>query len=296
MELISQTNLPLKLLKRGKVRDIYELDEKKLLIVSTDRISAFDVVLPNLIPFKGIVLNLLSIFWFKKTKKIIENHLISSDFKKLPSQLKKFSFLKNRFQIVKKTKPILVECIARGYLSGSAWKSYLKNREICGIKLPPGLKESQKLPEPIFTPTTKAFEGHDKELSFKELENLVGKKLALKLKEISLKIYLFAFKFLQKKGIILCDTKFEFGYFGKKLILIDELLTPDSSRFWEKEKYQVGKSQDSLDKQFVRDYLIKINWPKKPPAPTLPKEIVKKTSQKYIEIFEKITGKTFKKL
>ena len=291
MEVISQTNLPLKIVKRGKVRDIYEIDKERLLIVSTDRISAFDVVLPNPIPFKGIVLNLLSVFWFKKTKKIIENHLVSFSFSQLPKEVKKYSQLRNRIQIVKKAKPLLVECIVRGYLTGSAWRNYLEEMPISGIKLPPNLRESEKLPNPIFTPTTKAFSGHDEEITQKDLESLVGKKLAKKLKEMSLKIYLFASKFCEKRGIILADTKFEFGLLKRKLILIDELLTPDSSRFWEKKKYRVGKPQDNLDKQFVRNYLIEIQWNKKPPAPLLPKEIVERTKKKYIEIYQKITGK-----
>ncbi|MDI6603428.1 MAG: phosphoribosylaminoimidazolesuccinocarboxamide synthase, partial [Patescibacteria group bacterium] len=277
MKIISETNFPLKLIKRGKVRDIYEFGEDKLLIIATDRISAFDVVLPSLIPHKGQVLTGLSVFWFKKTKKIIENHLITADFNKFPEELKKYTELKGRTMLVKRTQPIPVECIVRGYLSGSAWSAYQAQKLISGIKLSPDLRESAKLPEPIFTPTTKAITGHDQELTESEIKNLVGKNLAEKLKSISLKIYLFASKLAEKRGIIIADTKFEFGLFRKKLILIDELLTPDSSRFWSKSEYRPGKTQKSFDKQFVRDYLMKINWNKTSPAPQLPEEIIKKT-------------------
>lgn len=293
MEALSQTELPLKLKSRGKVRDIYELDEDKLLIVATDRISAFDAVLPCLIPHKGQVLTQLSVFWFKKTKKIIKNHLITADFDDFPEELKKYPELKGRTMLVKKAQPLPVEWVVRGYLSGSAFSAYRAGKTISGIDLPPGLGESEKLPEPIFTPTTKALTGHDQEITEMDLLNLVGKNTAQKLKKISLKIYRYASRFAEKRGLIIADTKFEFGLINGKLILIDELLTPDSSRFWPKDEYQPGKSQKSFDKQFVRDYLLKINWDKNPPAPELPEEIIEKTTQKYIEAYQRITGEKF---
>lgn len=293
MASISQIDLPLKLFKRGKVRDVYELDKEKLVIVVSDRISAFNVVLPSLIPFKGQVLTGLSVFWFKKTKKIIENHLITNNLNKFPQELKKYPQLKGRTMIVKRAKPIAIECIVRGYLFGSAWKNYQEGKKISGIKLPKGLRESEKLPEPIFSPTTKAITGHDQEITENEMKDLVGKNLTKKLKEMSLKIYSLVSKLAEKRGIIIADTKFEFGLINKKLILIDELLTPDSSRFWPKDEYSPGKSQKSFDKQFVRDYLMKIGWDKTPPGPQLPEEIIEKTSQKYIEAYQRITGKKF---
>jgi len=293
MEVVSQTSLHLKLKSRGKVRDIYELDEDKLVMVATDRISTFDVVLPSLIPYKGIVLAALSVFWFEETKNIIDNHLISANFEDFPEELKKHPELKGRTMIVKKVKPVPTECVVRGYLSGSAWSAYQKNESVCGIKLPPGLRESEKLPQSIFTPTTKAATGHDLALTEEELIDLVGKETAKKLKRVSLEIYEEAAKRLGDRGIIIADTKFEFGVSEGEIILIDELLTPDSSRFWSKDDFQPGRSQKSFDKQFVRDYLIGIGWDKNPPAPELPEEIVKETSKKYIEAYEKITGKKF---
>lgn len=289
METVSQINLPLKLKSRGKVRDIFELDDK-LVMVATDRISVFDVVLPSLIPFKGVVLTQLSVFWFKKMEKIIQNHIITSSFKDFPEELKNYNFLKGRAVIVKKAEPLPVECVVRGYLTGSAWSNYVENKPICGIRLPAGLKESEELPEPIFTPTTKATIGHDEEMTEGKLINLLGKEMANKLKELSLKIYKEAAEEMKEKGIIIADTKFEFGLFNKNLILIDELLTPDSSRFWPKDDFEQGRSQKSFDKQFVRDYAIKIGWNKKPPAPELPEEIIQETSKKYLEAYEKITG------
>lgn len=294
MEVVSQTDLSLKLKSRGKVRDIYELGDDKLVMVATDRISTFDVVLPSLIPYKGLVLTGLSVFWFEETKNIIDNHLISANFEDFPEEIKRHQELKGRTVIVKKAEVVSAECVIRGYLSGSAWKSYKENKSICGIKLPTGLKESEKLPQPIFTPTTKAMTGHDIELTEKELLELVGKEIAQKLKEVSLKIYKEAAKRLEEKGIIIADTKFEFGISEGGLILIDELLTPDSSRFWPADDFQPGRSQKNFDKQFVRDYLIKVGWDKNPPAPELPKEIIRETSKKYIEAYEKITGKNLK--
>ena len=293
MEVVSQASLHLKLKSRGKVRDIYELDEDKLVMVATDRISTFDVVLPSLIPYKGIVLTALSAFWFEETKNIIDNHLISANFEDFPKEMKGHQELKGRTMIVKKVKPVPAECVVRGYLSGSAWSAHQKSEPVCGIKLPSGLRESERLPQPIFTPTTKAMTGHDIELTGKELLELVGKEIAQKLKEVSLKVYGEAAKRLEEKGIIIADTKFEFGISEGELILIDELLTPDSSRFWSKDDFQPGRSQKSFDKQFVRDYLIKVGWDKNPPAPELPKEIIIETSKKYIEAYEKITGKKF---
>lgn len=296
MAVVSQTNLPLKLKSRGKVRDIYELEDDKLLIVATDRISAFDAVLPCLIPHKGEILTGLSVFWFNKTKDIIENHLITANFNDFPLKLKDQQELKGRAMLVKKAKPLPVEWVARGYLSGSAWNSYKAGKPISGIKLPSGLRESKKLPEPIFTPTTKALTGHDQEITEMDLFNLVGKNIAQKLKEISLKLYQYGSKFAEKRGLIIADTKFEFGLINGKPILIDELLTPDSSRFWPKDEYEPGKPQKSFDKQFVRDYLLKINWDKNPPAPELPKEIIEATSQKYIEAYQRITEEKFQML
>lgn len=291
---ISKTDLPLKLKSRGKVRDIYELDDDKLVMVTTDRISTFDVVLPTAIPHKGVILTGLSVFWFKQMKEIIGNHLITADSENFPDELTEYKELKGRTIIVKRSQPIPAECIIRGYISGSAWKAYRKDESICGIKLPPGLQESEKLPEPIFTPTTKAQTGHDESLTEEQLINLLGRELAQKLKEVSLEIYEEATIKAEKKGIIIADTKFEFGLSKGKLILIDELLTPDSSRFWPMDGYQIGKSQKSFDKQFVRDFLTNSGWNKEPPAPQLPEDIVRETSKKYIEAYEKITGKEFK--
>lgn len=293
MEVISQTDLPLKLKSRGKVRDIYELDADKLVMVATDRISTFDVVLPSLIPYKGLVLTGLSVFWFEEIKNIIGNHLISANFEDFPEELERRQELRGRTMIVKKAELVPVECVVRGYLSGSAWSAYQKNEPVCGIKLSPGLRESEKLPQPIFTPTTKAATGHDLALTEEELINLIGKEAAERLKEVSLKIYTEAAKRLEEKGIIIADTKFEFGMSDDELILIDELLTPDSSRFWSKDDFELGRPQKSFDKQFVRDYLTGIGWDKNPPAPELPEEIIKETSKKYIEAYEKITGKKF---
>ncbi len=270
----------LKLFKRGKVRDIYDLGDK-LLIVATDRISAFDVVIPSGIPQKGRILTALSLFWFDFCQDIIANHLIPLSLTFLPEQERKL--LEGRAMLVKKANPILVECVVRGYLSGSAWKEYQSHGSVCGIKLPPGLQEAEKLPEPIFTPSTKAQTGHDVNITFDELQNLVGTELASKLRQVSLKIYLKASGYAEERGIIIADTKFEFGTGEGEVMLIDELLTPDSSRFWSKEEYEPGKSQPSFDKQFVRDYLNGLKWDKTPPAPELPPEVIEETSRKYLE-------------
>jgi len=284
----------LKLLRRGKVRDIYELPDS-LLIVATDRISAFDVILPNGIPFKGKVLNQISKFWFGFTDKIVKNHVISMDVKDYPVECQQYAEeLAGRSMMVRKAKPLPVECIVRGYISGSGWLDYERTKSICGILLPVGLRESEKLPEPLFTPSTKAEIGvHDENISFVKVSELVGKELAKKAMDYSLAIYNAAAAYAETKGIIIADTKMEFGVDEDgELILIDELLTPDSSRFWNKAEYQVGKSQPSFDKQFVRDYLLEIKWNKKPPAPNLPDEVIRLTSEKYLQALKMLAGVT----
>ncbi|HOX53995.1 MAG: phosphoribosylaminoimidazolesuccinocarboxamide synthase [Candidatus Omnitrophica bacterium] len=269
------------LFKRGKVRDVYDLKDK-LLVISTDRISCFDVVIPTCIPHKGEILTKLSLFWFDFTKDIIPNHLISANVNEFPKSLSKyFDILDGRSMLVKKAKSIPVECVVRGYLSGSGWKEYQKSQSICGIKLPKGLKESDKLPEAIFTPSTKEEVGHDINVSQDYVEKELGRDITSKLRDVSLAIYKKAANHAESKGIIIADTKFEFGLYDGKMILIDEVLTPDSSRFWPKSEYAPGKSQPSFDKQFVRDYLESLDWDKTPPAPELPKDIVEKTSSKY---------------
>ncbi len=289
------THFPqLKLFNRGKVRDIYEVNDS-LLIIATDRISAFDVVLPNGIPYKGMVLTGLSEFWFKYTSDIIENHLITTRIEKMGNAViaQHKDVLHGRSMLVKKVEVVPVECVIRGYLAGSGWKEYQKTQSICGIKLPAGLKESEKLPEPIFTPSTKATTGHDENIPFPKVVDSIGKKLAEELKEKSMKVYLNASDYARNKGIIICDTKFEWGITkDNKTILIDEALTPDSSRFWPLEGYEPGKPQHSYDKQFIRDYLESIRWDKKPPAPMLPPDIVQKTSEKYLNAYKALTGKS----
>lgn len=279
----------LKFFKRGKVRDIYALGDK-LLIISTDRISCFDVVLPNGIPDKGKVLTALSLFWFGLTKNIIPNHLISADVKDYPKEAQKYKEeLQGRSMLVVRSQPLPVECVVRGYLSGSGWKEYKASQSICGVKLPAGLKESDKLPEPIFTPATKEDHGHDMNVSQGHIEAVLGKPLTDKLKEVSIALYKKASEYADKRGIIIADTKFEFGMYNDKLILIDEALTPDSSRFWPKDLYKPGRSQPSFDKQFVRDYLETLDWDKTPPAPTLPEDIIEKTRQKYWRALQLLT-------
>lgn len=281
----------IKLFKRGKVRDVYDLKDK-LLVVSTDRISCFDVVLPAGIPNKGAVLTQLSLFWFDLTTDVIANHFITADVTKYPKELHKYKdILAGRSMLVKKAKGIPVECVVRGYLSGSGWKEYQKSRSICGIKLPEGLRESDRLPEPIFTPSTKEEVGHDINVSQEYVEKELGKDITNKLKESSLALYKKASQYAEEKGIIIADTKFEFGIYDSKVILIDEVLTPDSSRFWPKDEYKPGGSQPSFDKQFVRDYLETLDWDKTPPGPDLPEEIIKKTSEKYLQALKLITGK-----
>ncbi len=281
-----------KFLKKGKVRELYDLDDKYLMI-ATDRISCFDVVLPTPIPQKGRVLTQISLFWFDYTKDIINNHLISSDIKDFPQVLQKYETqLFGRSLLVKKAKPLPIECIVRGYLSGSGWKEYQKTQSVCGVELPSGLKESDKLPEPIFTPSTKEEEGHDINVDQAHVEKLIGKELADKIRDVSIALYKRASQYAETKGIIIADTKFEFGTLANgELILIDEVLTPDSSRFWPKDVYRPGGAQSSFDKQFVRDYLETLDWGKTYPGPELPKEIVSKTTEKYIQSYQLITGK-----
>lgn len=290
---VTTTNFEnLKFYKRGKVRDIYDLGEHYL-IVSTDRISAFDVIMNEGIPYKGAVLNQISAFWFNYTKDIIDNHLVSIDVDDFPEECKPYKdVLKNRSMLVKKAELIPLECIVRGYITGSGWNDYKKTGAICGIKLPEGLVESEKLPEPIFTPSTKAEIGlHDENIDEEQAISIVGKETYDYIKNISINIYKKASEYALQKGIIIADTKFEFGYYDGKIILIDELLTPDSSRFWPLDEYEKGRPQNSFDKQYVRDYLLSINFNKKPPAPPLPEEVILNTSKKYQEALYKLTGK-----
>jgi len=286
----SFVDLPgIKKLRSGKVREVFDLGDT-LLFVATDRISAFDVVLPDPIPKKGAVLNQLSAFWFKHFEKI-DNHFVTADFEKFPSELKKFrEQLAGRSMIVKKTKPLAVECVVRGYLAGSGWKEYQESQRVCGIKLPRGLQLASQLPEPIFTPSTKAEAGHDINIDWNECCRLLGGDVATKVRDLSLQIYSAGRDHAAQRGIIVADTKFEFGKIDNQLLLIDEVLTPDSSRFWPKDQYVVGQSPPSFDKQFVRDYLETLDWDKTPPAPQLPEDIIEKTSVKYLEAFQRLTG------
>jgi phosphoribosylaminoimidazole-succinocarboxamide synthase len=286
---IAQTNFPgLKLRARGKVRDIYELGDR-LLIVATDRLSAFDVVLPTPIPDKGRVLTQLSLFWFEKLADIVPNHVISASH--FSDELAPYADqLEGRSMLVRRTDPVPIECVVRGYISGSGWKEYQKSGAVCGIPLPPNLRESNKLPEPIFTPSTKATTGHDENISFDETVSRVGRPLAEKLRDVSLTIYRKASEHAAARGIIIADTKFEFGLLNGELIWIDEALTPDSSRFWPADQYAPGKAQPSFDKQYVRDYLERIGWDKQPPGPALPPDVVAATRDKYREAYRSVTG------
>jgi phosphoribosylaminoimidazole-succinocarboxamide synthase len=278
-------------LKSGKVREVFDLGDK-LLFVASDRISAFDCIMPNGIPRKGEVLTQISYFWFAQTEGFQPNHLVSHAGDSLPAQLKPYEkALKGRSMIVKKAKPLAIECVVRGYLAGSGWKEYCKSQTVCGIKLPPGLQESSELPEPIFTPATKAETGHDENISFEQAASIVGKDVAERVRAASLKIYNHARDYARKRGIIIADTKFEFGQFEGDLLLIDEVLTPDSSRFWPADQYKPGQGQPSFDKQFLRDYLETLDWDKTPPAPQLPENIITKTQAKYLEAYERLTGK-----
>jgi len=289
---VTRTDFPdLKLHNRGKVRDIYEVDGK-ILLVATDRISAFDVVLPNGIPNKGRVLTMLSKFWFDFMKHIIPNHVISMDVREYPPPTKPYrDILSGRSMLVKKAKPYPVECVVRGYLAGSAVKEYKKTLSVCGVKLPSGLRESEKLPEPVFTPSTKAESGHDINISRKEMANLIGEQKTALLIDKSLAIFNAASDYASSRGIILSDTKFEFGEYEGETILIDEVLTPDSSRYWLAETYEVGKPQTNFDKQYVRDYLETLAWDKTPPGPVLPPEVVARTEEKYKQAYKLLTGR-----
>jgi phosphoribosylaminoimidazole-succinocarboxamide synthase len=279
----------LNLISRGKVRDIYTV-ENYLLIVTTDRISAFDVIMSNPIPGKGVILNQMSAFWFEKMKDIIENHMVSIHPAEYPEECSPHSKdLEGRSMLVKKATPLLVECVVRGYLSGSAWKDYQNSKTVSGIKLPDGMNESSKLPEPIFTPSTKAPEGeHDAPINKRKMEDLIGQELTDRIMKVSLAIYKKAADMAFKAGIIIADTKMEFGLLGEELILIDELLTPDSSRFWPAVDYREGRAQNSFDKQFLRDYLLSVHWNQKPPAPVLPPEIIENTRNKYEEAWKRL--------
>lgn len=281
----------LSLVRQGKVRDIFDTGDA-LLMVTTDRLSAFDVVLPDLIPDKGKVLNQISVFWFEMMKSIVDNHIITTDVTQYPDEFKPHQeALNKRSMLVKKAEPMPVECIVRGYISGSGWSSYTKEGHVCGIQLPEGLKESEKLETPLFTPSTKAEVGdHDINISFEETINIIGKEKADKLKELSLTLYNKGAEFALSKGIIIADTKFEFGILDGEIILIDEILTPDSSRFWPLDDYEAGRGQNSFDKQFVRDWLIDSGWDKTPPGPKLPSEVVERTANTYKEIYTRLTG------
>jgi phosphoribosylaminoimidazole-succinocarboxamide synthase len=289
--LVTRTNISEELLiSRGKVRDIYDAGEY-MIIITTDRISAFDVIMNEGIPYKGIVLNQLSLFWFSKTNHIIENHLVSDNPAEYPEPFNQHvDILKGRSMLVKKANPFPIECIVRGYLAGSGWKEYKETNTMHNIQLPVGLKNSSKLKAPMFTPSTKAETGHDINIDVKQMEKLVGKESSSQLQEASLKLYSFGAEYANEKGIIIADTKFEFGLLNGKIILIDEILTPDSSRFWPAKSYRVGQNQTSLDKQYVRDYLEGLAWDKTPPPPKLPEEIVENTSSKYQEILQILTG------
>ncbi len=282
----------MKKISSGKVREIYEVDDDKLMMVVSDRISAFDVILPTPVKDKGKVLNRISEFWFDYVKDIIPNHIITTKFEEFPEEFQKEEF-RDRSMLVKKLKMLPIECIVRGYITGSGWKSYQESGVVCGIKLPEGLKESEKLPEPIFTPSTKAAEGHDINISFEETCNIIGKDLAEKVKEKTIEIYKKCADYAREKGIIIADTKFEFGLDENgELVLGDEVLTPDSSRFWPADEYEVGRSQKSFDKQYMRDWLKANHWDAENPTP-IPDEVIETTRAKYIEAFERITGKTF---
>lgn len=291
METLYQSDLSdVTLHSRGKVRDIYDL-ENYLLIVATDRLSAFDVVFPNPIPVKGIVLTQLSKFWFEQTSGIVENHLISADMTEFPKEVQRYrEILRDRSMLVKKAIPLKAECVVRGYLDGSAYKDYLATGETSGVKLPEGMKQRDKFPEPLFTPATKAESGHDINISFEELKSLIDEDTAELVRSRSLDLYNFAHDMLLPKGLVLSDTKFEFGEIDKKIILIDECLTPDSSRFWIKDSYIPDAEAISLDKQYVRSFLEETDWDKTPPAPSLPREVVKNTTAKYMAAYELITG------
>ena len=276
----------------GKVRDVYRLDADRLLFVATDRISAFDYILATGIPYKGKVLTQISLFWFDFLKDVVPNHLITADVNQYPAEIRKYDDqLRGRSMVVMSAEMVPVECVVRGYISGSAWKEYKASGKVCGIELPKGLKESDQLPESIFTPATKATTGHDENIPFSEMVRLVGGDLSEQLRDLTLKVYNKAADYARTKGIIIADTKFEFGRTARGITLADEVLTPDSSRFWPADKYVPGRAQDSYDKQYVRDYLEEIRWNKQPPAPALPAEVARKTSEKYLEAYQQLTGR-----
>jgi len=288
-----RTDFPeLELHASGKVRDVYRLGSEQLLFVATDRISAFDYVLATGIPHKGRVLTQISLFWFDFLRDVVPNHLVTADVESYPESLRVHAEqLRGRSMLVMRAEMAPVECVVRGYISGSAWKEYKATGKVCGIELPKGLKESDKLPEPIFTPSTKATTGHDENIAFEEMVRVVGRERSEKLRDVTLKIYSKAADYARTRGIIIADTKFEFGMTSKGITLADEVLTPDSSRFWPADKYQPGRAQDSYDKQYVRDYLEEIRWNKQPPAPALPPEVARKTSEKYLEAYHQLTGR-----
>lgn len=291
---VSETNLEgLSLLQRGKVRDIYDLGDS-LLMVATDRISAFDVVMPEPVPDKGKILNQISLFWFARMASLVSNHVISGSVEDFPEVCRPYAeILRGRSMLVKKARPLPIECVVRGYISGSGWKSYQQTQTVCGIQLAPGLLESDRLPDPIFTPSTKEDVGtHDINIDFDETCRRVGRHLAEKVRDLSLAIYTEGARLADQKGIIIADTKFEFGIIDDELVLIDEVLTPDSSRFWPKDSYRPGESQQSFDKQYLRDYLVSIQWNQKPPAPNLPQSVIENTRAKYLEAMRLLTGHT----
>jgi phosphoribosylaminoimidazole-succinocarboxamide synthase len=281
-----------KKLKSGKVREVFDLGER-LLFVATDRISAFDCVMPNGIPRKGEVLTQISYFWFDQTQHLVPNHLAAKADDPLPSELHAFSaLLRGRSMVVKKAQPLAIECVVRGYLAGSGWKDYQRTGSVCGLKLPAGLRDSSRLPEPLFTPATKAETGHDENISFAQACEITGPAIAEKARDLSLKIYAFAAEYALQRGLIIADTKFEFGLVEGHLVLIDEALTPDSSRFWPADQYEAGRGQPSFDKQYVRDYLETLSWNKQPPAPALPADVVARTTGKYLDAYARLTGRT----
>ncbi len=289
---VLQTDFPdLQLHASGKVRDVYQLDDDRLLLVATDRISAFDYVLATGIPHKGRVLNQISLFWFDFLSDIVPGHLITADVDRYPQAVRKYADqLRGRSMLVQRAEMFPVECVVRGYISGSAWKEYKATGKVCGIELPAGLGESDAFPEPIFTPATKAVTGHDENIPFEQMRKIVGNETAGQLRDITLKIYKKAAAYARQRGIIIADTKFEFGRTAQGITLADEVLTPDSSRFWPADQYRPGEAQESYDKQYVRDYLEKIRWNKQPPTPTLPLEVARGTSEKYLEAYFQLTG------
>lgn len=293
MPALMQSSIPeLPLLARGKVRDIYAAGDDRLLLVATDRISAFDCVLPNPIPDKGRILTQLSLFWFDFLGESTPNHLITADVDEYPEPLRAYrDQLEGRSMLVRRARMVGVECVARGYLAGSGWKEYRSSGTVCGIPLPPGLRECDRLPQPLFTPAYKAQSGHDENIPFSKVESLAGRETAAKLRDLTLDIYSRAAAYAESRGILLADTKFEFGWVGDMLVLADEVLTPDSSRFWPADAYEPGKPQPSFDKQYVRDYLESLAWDKTPPAPELPPDVIEKTSEKYHEAYRRLTGK-----